>query len=360
MILRDAVAVVSPKCEVRVHCGRGCLDSAARLESSLHNGWPVPLSRLPAWLSVLQRSFRHIPYCLEAVQDGSTCGFLALAYVRSLFFGRMLVSLPYVNYGGVVAENDTVAEHLLDTAIALADDLKVRYLELRHEQCLNYPGLTHSRTDKVHMRLALPRGSEELWDSLPGKVRNQVRKAQKSGLSVAWAGRELLPEFYRVFSANMRDLGTPVYGRRLFRVILEHFPERAEFCVVRAAAQPVAAALLLHGWGVTEVPSASSLRTHNHTCANMLLYWELLNRAIQRKQLSFDFGRSTRDSNTYRFKKQWGAQAFPAEWQYYLRSGAVDDLRTGNPRYQRLVKMWRRLPLGLTQLLGPRIVRGIP
>jgi len=359
MALRDAIAF-SPQCEVRVHSGGGWMDWAARLENLPHNRWPMPLSRHPAWMAVLQQGLQHVPYCLEAVQEGNTCGFLALAYVRSLLFGRLLVSLPYLNYGGVSAEDDTVAERLLDAAMALADDLKVRYLELRHEQPFSHPGLAQSRTDKVHMRLALPQSSGELWDCLPGKVRNQVRKAQKSGLTVAWGGSALLPEFHRVFSENMRDLGTPVYGRRLFAAILEHFPERTEFCLVRAAARPVAAALLLHGWGVTEVPSASSLRSHNHTCANMLLYWELLSRAIARQQQSFDFGRSTSDSSTYRFKKQWGAKAFPAEWQYYVRTGQVEDLRTENPRYQRFIKIWRRLPLGLTRLLGPRIVRGIP
>ena len=79
----------------------------------------------------------------------------------------------------------------------------------------------------------------------------------------------------------MRDLGTPVYSRRLFVEIISQFPDRAEFCVIRAGNIPVAAALLLHGWGITEVPSASSLRQYNHTCANMLMYWKLLERAAE-------------------------------------------------------------------------------
>src|SRR5437763_11903974 len=126
------------------------------------------------------------------------------------------------------------------------------------------------------MRLPLPPTTEELRDSLSAKVRNQVRKGEKNGLSVTWGGEELLPGFYAVFSENMRDLGTPVYGRRLFRSILEHFQNHAEICLVRSFTEPVAAGLVLHGWGVSEVASASSLRTFNYTCANMLMYWELL------------------------------------------------------------------------------------
>jgi hypothetical protein len=130
--------------------------------------------------------------------------------------------------------------------------------------------------------------------------------------------------------------------------------------VVRAAGRPVAGALLLHGQGVTEVPSASSLREFNHTCANMLMYWQLLERAIGRRQAVFDFGRSTVDSNTFRFKKQWGAAPEPATWQSYERTGSAGDVRPDNPRYQRWIGLWKRLPVSLTRLLGPAIVRGIP
>jgi FemAB-related protein (PEP-CTERM system-associated) len=212
----------------------------------------------------------------------------------------------------------------------------------------------------MHMRLPLPSKPEELWGQIPSKVRNQVRKGQKGELSVSWGGTDALPEFYEVFARNMRDLGTPVYGRGLFEATLEEFPGRAEFCVVRAGERPVAAALLLHGWGVTEVPSASSLREFNHTNANMLMYWHLLERAVQRGQDVFDFGRSSEDSSTFRFKKQWGASPSPAEWQYHLRVGSAADMRPDNPRYGLMIGLWKRLPVSVTRLVGPGIVRGIP
>src|SRR5262249_53383948 len=157
------------------------------------------------------------------------------------------------------------------------------------------------------MRLPLPATPGELWESLHSKVRNQVRKGQKSGLTVDWGQQDLLPEFYAVFARNMRDLGTPVFSRRLFESILQQFPERAELCIMRSAGRALAGALLLHGWGITEVPSASSLRKFNHSNANMLMYWHLLERAVKRNQAVFDFGRSSEESPTYRFKKQWGA-----------------------------------------------------
>jgi FemAB-related protein (PEP-CTERM system-associated) len=334
--------------------------SLDRAEAFLMRGPEAPLSRHPGWLSVLEQGLGHEPFVLEVADAGGPRGWLGLCYVRSVLFGKFLVSLPYLNSGGVVADDDATARLLIDRAVQLADELNVCYLELRHERPVEHPALAARLSSKVHLRLPLPATAGRLWEQIPGKVRNQVRKGRKSGLSVVWGGEEVLPEFYAVFSHNMRDLGTPVYGQALFRAVLRQFPGRAELCVVRAGEQPVAGALLLHGRGVTEVPSASSLRPYNSTCANMLLYWHLLERAVGRGQAVFDFGRSTRDSGTYTFKRQWGAVPHPAEWQYYVRSGTAGDLRPDNPGYRGLIRLWQRLPVGLTRLIGPAIVRGIP
>jgi FemAB-related protein (PEP-CTERM system-associated) len=345
---------------VQVHESRDLAGQLPRLESYVGRGGQVPLSRHPLWLTVLEQGLGHTPYCLEAVQDGETRGILPLSYVRSLLFGRFLVGLPYLNYGGVLADDEVAANLLIGQAVELAGRLGVRHLELRHERPIENAALTARLTSKVHMRLALPTTPGQLWDRLLSKVRGHVRKGQKSGLTVAWGREDLLAEFYDVFSQNMRDLGTPVYGRRLFAAILRHFPDRAELCVVRAEGRPAAAGLLLHGWGVTEVPSSSSLRRYNPISANSLMYWHLLEHVIQRGQQVFDFGRSTVDSNTYVFKKQWGAEPATAEWQFHVHRGAVGDLRPENPRYQRFIRIWQRLPVALTRVLGPRIVRGIP
>ena len=102
--------------------------------------------------------------------------------------------------------------------------------------------------------------------------------------------------------------------------------------MVRLGTKAVAAGMLVHGWKTTEIPSASSLRAYNSTNANSLMYWNLLERAIQRGQETFDFGRSTPGTSVCSFKEQWGAKPEPAEWQYYMRAGASDDMRPDNPR----------------------------
>ncbi|MCE9534722.1 MAG: FemAB family PEP-CTERM system-associated protein [Planctomycetes bacterium] len=314
----------------------------------------------PAWLNILREGLGHVPFAFEASRRGATCGWLPLAYVRSTLFGRYLVSLPYLNTGGVQADDPAVALRLIHHAADLAREMRVKHLELRNEQPVEHPLLDAARTNKVHMRLALPSFPGPMWEELPAKVRNQVRKGEKAGLVVEWGGAERLDDFYDVFSHNMRDLGTPVYSRQLFAAIIKHFNQDAEFCVIRHEGKAIAAALLVHGKGITEVPSASSLREFNSTCANMLMYWNLIDRAIQRGQSIFDFGRSTLEGNTFRFKKQWGALPEPATWQYHLITGKAPSLRPDNPRYQRLIKIWQKLPVRVTRVIGPRIVRGIP
>jgi FemAB-related protein (PEP-CTERM system-associated) len=261
----------------------------------------------------------------------------------------------------VFADDEATGTLLIDRAVELAVQLGVRYLELRHSgKAIEHPALNRVVSSKVHMRLPLPATAQILWDILPAKVRNQVRRGQKNDLTVEWGHEDLLPAFHEVFSRNMRDLGTPAYGRLLFAEALRRFTDRAELCVVRAAGKPVAGALLLHGWGITEVPSASSLREYNYTNANMLMYWHLLQRAIERGQATFDFGRSTPQSGTFLFKKQWGAKPEQAMWQYHLRTGSADDVRPENPKYSYMIRIWQHLPIGLTRRIGPLIVRGIP
>lgn len=312
------------------------------------------------WLTVLENALRHRPFVLEARRAGKVVGILPLAEVNSLMFGSFLVSLPYINSGGVRSEDRQATDQLIDNAAKLTDELDARYLELRHESPIEHVKLTHSFDSKVHMRLSLPSSTDDLWDGLKAKVRNQIRKGEKPGFQVCWGQHELLNDFYQVFSRNMRDLGTPVYGKLLFAEILAVFSDTAELCCIKSAGKPVAAALLVHGQQITEVPSASSLREYNSSNVNMLLYWHLLRRAVERASSVFDFGRSTKDSNTYRFKKQWGATPSPAVWQYRLRKGSCGALRPESGKFSLAIRAWQKLPLPLTRWLGPLIVRGIP
>ena len=320
---------------------------------------PAHPARDVRWLCTLQTALGHTPYLIEVSTPDGLRGQLALCLVQSSLFGKFLVGLPYINYGGVDEVDSSLAQALIDGAVDLAASLDVKHLELRHESHVDHPALTETMTTKVHMRMVLPDTADTLWSEFKPKVRNQIRKGEKQDFGIHWGRLELLEDFYAVFSRNMRDLGTPVFGRRLFATILQDFPD-AELCVLHDTSQPVAGALLVHGRHVTEVPSASALRAYNSKNVNMLMYWHLLQRAIARGQDVFDFGRSTMDGSTYRFKKQWGAAASPAVWQYHVLKGDIGTMRRESGKYRWVIRAWKQLPLAVANRMGPWIVRGIP
>jgi FemAB-related protein (PEP-CTERM system-associated) len=312
----------------------------------------------PAWLGVVSRAFGHETRYLSARAGSCIVGVLPVVLFRTPLFGRFAVSMPFFNYGGVLADDPAIEQALLDHATHVVERAGGRYLELRHlRQRFDLPSKRH----KVAMRLPLLRTPEDQWNALDKKIRNQVRKAQKSGLTAESGGAELLPAFYEVFARNMRDLGTPVYARGFFREVVSAFPAHTRIFVVRHEQRPVAASLVHWHGQICEVPWASSLRESNPLCANVLLYWEMLQFAIGGGCRTLDFGRSTPGAGTFHFKRQWGAEPHPMVWEYWARDrGAVPDLSPANPRFSLAVRAWQRLPVRVASAVGPLIVRNIP
>lgn len=279
--------------------------------------------------------------------------------LKSTLFGDYMVSMPYFNYGGAVAETATVEESLMRKGSELAEDLGCQHIEFR--DTLGRNSHWTPRTDKVIMELALPTSVEELWSRLGSNIRRKIRRPQKEGAEILRGGKELVPDFYRVFSHNMRDLGTPVYPECFFASIMETFPDSASIVVIRLRGKLAAAALLLGFKNRLQMPWVSSIREFNRLMINMLLYWELLENAIENRYQVFDFGRSTVNSGTYYFKKQWGAKEKQLYWHYWLRDGQdLPQLTPNNAKYQLAIKAWQRLPLFIANRLGPRIVKNLP
>ena len=310
----------------------------------------------PRWGKVFHEVFGHRPVYLQAESADKIQGVLSLVIISSWLFGRFAVSMPYLNHGGICASSSLARDALLLKAVELVREFKGRWLELRHEAPLDWS--LPVRQHKVAMRLELPKGPEVLFRSFPGKLRSQIRRAEKEGLAVRSGGLEEVEGFYRVFSRNMRDLGTPVYQKMFFEKVMEVFSERARILTVYDSSYPVASALVVGFKDRLEIPWASSIREYNRLGVNMLLYWSVLEYACKHSYKVFDFGRSTPGSGTYSFKEQWGAQPVPLYWYYWLARGeALPDLSPGNPRYGLSIRLWKRLPLSVAESIGPFIAR---
>ncbi|MGH7411926.1 MAG: FemAB family XrtA/PEP-CTERM system-associated protein, partial [Candidatus Methylomirabilis sp.] len=300
----------------------------------------------------------HQDRSLVAERDGAVCGVLPMMLLSHWLLGTFTVSLPWLDYGGVLADDAETARALIDAATAQARQDRARFIELRSLDAV-FSGLP-VRQEKITYWLPLA-DADVVWKGLDPKVRNQVRKAQRAGLTCQFGREELLTEFYRVFARNMRDLGTPVWGISLFQNILKAFPKTSELALVRLGEKAIGGGLVLSSKDTVYMPSASSLRQYFNLCPNNLLYWEVIKRACDYGYRYFDFGRSTVGSGTSHFKKQWGAEVKPLHWQYILLNGKkMPQLNPSNPRFKFLIGVWKRLPLRIANWLGPRIVRNLP
>ena len=216
----------------RSSCGAIC--RAADLDRYVHAHPAATGYHLSGWRGVIERAFGHETRCLAAdVARRQVAGVLPLVFFNSRLFGRFTVSMPFLNYGGVVADTRRGAAG----AGGRAPSPKPRarrgsHLELRHTGA----ALRGPRAQAAQGRDAAGARSptaDRQWERLDRKVRNQVRKGEKSQLTVVHGGAELVDEFYTVFAHNMRDLGTPVYARAFFAEVLRTFPDTARVFVVR-------------------------------------------------------------------------------------------------------------------------------
>lgn len=339
--------------QITIETARGDWDAyvAAHPAATVYHEWN--------WRDVFGPVFGHEPIYLAARDGVCVTGVLPLVAFRSRLFGHFCCSLPFVNYGGVLADGPEVAPALMAEAARLARARGASHVELRHvaRQLPDAPVRQH----KVTMLLALSESVDAQWTALDNKVRNQIRKAEKSGLTAQSGGVELLDAFYKVFSVNMRDLGTPVYPPRFFAAVLRACGSRAALHVVNHEGQPVAASLTVEHRDRVEVPWASALREARQLNPNMLLYWHMLKEVIGRDGRVFDFGRSTPGEGTFHFKKQWKAEPVPLHWEYALITReALPDQSPGSGKFGMAIELWKKLPVAVANRIGPLVIGNIP
>lgn len=320
------------------------------------------------WREILHRTFGHKPFYLLArsLDDNSVQGVLPLFLVKSALFGRSLISVPYLNAGGLVALNSEALHGLSNKARELGQSKDARYLELRARDAISELDSDYEmRSHKISMLLKLNSDPEEMFRTFPAKLRSQIRRPSKSGIVAdVLSGAEVCTDdismYYAVFSRNMRDLGTPVYPRRLFAETLRVFGADAKLIVIRKERTPMACGLTVKFKESVEIPWASSLRKFNSLSPNMLLYWSAIKDACTNDASFFDFGRSNPKSGTFRFKKQWGAEPLELHWYYAKELGNIPDINPNSSSFSTLVKVWQQLPLPLANAVGPWITKSLP
>lgn len=311
------------------------------------------------WREAIEESFPHKAYYLAAMEGDGICGVLPLVHVRSRLFNDALVSMPYLNYGGVLASQPQAAEALLREAAVLAQKLKVRHVELRHREC-NANNWVEA-TPKVTMEVALPANMDDMWNGLSSGMRNKIRGARNKQITVSWLDGIAVDEFYKVFSENMRDLGTPILPKKWFSNLSRYAAESVRFVILQDGDETVAAGMTTSYRDCVELPCSAALQKSRKKNTAILMYWSVFEWAHQQGFKRVDLGRCTHGGGTWEFKRHWNPEEIKLHWYYWLSNGAqVPELRPDNPKFSMAVKVWKKLPLAAANALGPRIAPSLP
>lgn len=327
----------------------------------VENHSQASIYHLSAWKTLIEKTFKHqCLYFYAKNTEGEICGVLPSVNLKSKLFGNFIVSMPYFNYGGVLADNDEIAQQLNEYLQQQAIKHNVSHIQYR-ESAERSENVLPASTSKVNMILQLPETAEDLGKLIGSKRRSQIKRPIKEGVSHKIGHEELLADFYQVFCQNMRDLGTPVYSKKFFINILEAFKENCSICIVYWQGKPVSAGFLIRYKDRLEIPWASTLSYANRISVNMYLYWQILSYAIEMGCQEFDFGRSTIDEGTYRFKKQWKSEPQQCYWYHWVpEGGELPNLSPSNAKFDLAITLWKKLPLPVANTLGPFLVKNLP
>lgn len=311
------------------------------------------------WKGINERAFGHRCDFLALERDNAIQAVLPLVHVKSRLFGHLLASMPFVNFGGPAAGNAEDERAIVEAGKRIAEQSGVDYLELRCDRALD-AGLPQA-THKVSMTIPLKADPDEQWSLFKSKHRTQIRRVFKENVRVENGRHELLDTFYQLYCQSWRELGTPVYQKAYFRDILDALPEHTRIFVAFQGDTPIATAFngyykdVVEGMWAAVAPEARRLNP------NYALYWEMIKRACENGYGQYHLGRSTAGSGAEQFKQKWNAEAKQLYWHYHLvKNTEMPALNADNPKFDLAIKVWRKLPLPVTQWLGPMVARSIP
>lgn len=317
---------------------------------------------LTGWGRVIHRTFEHTPVYLYAQENGKILGVLPLFLIKSALFGKMLISNAFAVYGGAVADSVALETALMERAVEYGQRAGADFVEFRSIECKTQ-SLQLTKSDLyVTFRQRLPEPPERSFALMPRESRRLVRRAREAGL---WAEFNLdrTDEFYDVYAQNMRHLGTPVFPKALFRNFLQEFPTSTGIVTVWLGTEILAAVFVFYFRDTVMPYYGGSIAKYNSNkiAPNNFMYWSLMEDSIDKGFKWFDFGRSKMNTGSYHFKRHFGFEPQQLDYRYaLLKLQELPNINPLNPRFQTLIRLWKRVPLPITKLIGPHIVNRIP
>jgi len=273
-------------------------------------------------------------------------------------FGDCLVSMPLAVYGGICTDREDAYFALLKAGGDLAKRLGVKYLEMRN-RTEPFPTSLPGRDLYITFTQDLSIGPDRLLQGFPRDTRYMVRKSLKAGLE--WTSDLSVDEFYELYARSLHRLGTPVFSKELFRLLLSEFGDRCRLNGVRKGGKAVAGVLSFYFKNQVLPYYAGTLPEYYQDAPNNFMYWNLMTQSHAEGIRTFDFGRSKRGTGACSFKSSWAMDETPLPYRYQLvRAHEVPHLSPIDKKFQLPVAIWKRMPYSWTKALGPSLVRCIP
>lgn len=305
---------------------------------------------LSGWKEVIERAFGHKTHFLYVENEGQISAILPLVHINSLLFGNNLVSVAPCVFGGIVAADEASYQLLDQEACRLAEELAVDTLEMRNK--------TQKSPDRPHkdlyvsFRKELDTDVEKNFLAIPRKQRAVVRKGIEAGLTSVIDSN--IDRLYRAYSESVRNLGTPVFSKKYFQTLKEVFADQCEVLSVEHNGKLIASVMSFYFKDEVLPYYGGGTELARELKGNDFMYWEVMRRAVEKGVKVFDYGRSKIGTGSYSFKKNWGFTPEPIFYEYYLvKATAMPDINPLNPKYQFFIAAWKRLPLVVSQWVGP-------
>ena len=312
---------------------------------------------LAGWKRIFVEAFGLTPHFLLAERDGSIVGILSLVHQKSVLFGNALISAPFLVEGGPLANNADIRKALDGAALELMPRTGATYVEFR-SRIASREGWVCRKGLYATFKRPISLVDEENLLAIPRKQRAVVRKTLNGSLTSIVD--KTADRFFRVYAESVRNLGTPVFSKRYFALLLETFSRSCDIIVVLDHGQPVSAVLNFYFKDTVLPYYGGGTSEARRNGANDFLYWEVMRRAAARGYRQFDFGRSKSETGAFKFKKNWGFEPEWLEYEYFLGSGqSLPEKNPNNPRYKFAIEAWKYLPLPLANFLGPFLISGL-
>ena len=337
--------------------------NVAPLERNAHAAWDDYVCdhahgspfHLTAWRKAVTSALNYDAPYLIARRAEQIVGVLPVVHAKTRLFGNNMISTGFSVGGGILADDDEVADALSREAISLAGDRKVDSLELRSEKARFEGWPTKAETYASYVA-PMAADADERLKAIPRKKRADVRKGIKAELPVN--AEASVDTFFELYAQNLHALGTPIMPKKWYAALKDAFGEACEIATVEGPDGPVVGLLsfyhkdTVYPYYVGANAEARRLHAFDH------VYWTLMERAVARGCTKFDFGRSKIGTGAADYKKHWGFEGVPLEYQFHLfGDNAMPDVNPNNPKYARFVKIWKKLPFGATKVLGPILAR---